>query len=209
MNLLYSTAQLQFLNLVHYPEISLEEGAFSFLCGGSGCGKSTYLKLLNGTTIPNSGDIFYREQNIKNLEKLSYRKKVLLVPQETFLTDGSILDNFNFYYDAREEKRLEPDDMQKYLNICCADFPLSTDCKNLSGGEKQRVFVSIFLSFSCEILLLDEPTSALDEKTSVAMLSSIKQYCKQEHITSLCVCHNELLVNQFSDKTIRLGECYE
>ena len=205
MSLIHSTNQLQFMDLIQYPEIKIENNCFSFIAGKSGCGKSTYLKILNMTVIPSNGTIYYQGKDIKTLPVLSHRKDVLLVPQEVFLIDGSIQDNFNFYYDAREKARLSSDEMLKFLHICCADLSLTAECGALSGGERQRVFLSIFLSCVPKVLLLDEPTAALDEKTSVELLSSIKHFCRQEHIAVICVCHNENLIQQFSDVTIRLG----
>lgn len=205
MCLIRSTAGLQFLNLIRYPEIKLEEDCFSFIVGKSGCGKSTYLKILNRTIIPSEGAIYYAGDKIQELPILPYRKNVLLVPQEVFLFDGTIRDNFNDYCDAREKGRLTDEEMLNFLQICCANLALNSDCKMLSGGEKQRVFLAIFLSCIPKVLLLDEPTSAMDEKTSFELLYNIKQFCKQKHITVVCVCHNNDLIQTYSDLTIRLG----
>lgn len=206
MSLFYSTDKIRVLDKIQYPEIKIEEKKFSFISGKSGCGKSTYLKMLNFTVIPNDGEIFYHGKNIKTYPVLSYRREVLLVPQEVFLLNSSIKDNFQFYYDAREQTHLTDEDMEKFLKICCIDFPIYADCKKLSGGERQRVFLAIFLSFAEKVILLDEPTAALDEKTSLALLTNIKNYCKQENITPICVCHNENLIHQFADSIIRLGD---
>lgn len=205
MCILHSSEQMQFKNIITYPEISFEENKFSFIAGESGCGKSTYLKILNRTVLPTSGNIFYKEKDISRLPVLNYRKEVLLVPQEVFLLDGTIEQNFEFYYDAREQQKPSESEMAKFLEICCAEFPITADCRKLSGGERQRVFLAIFLSFMPKVLLLDEPTAALDEKTSVTLLGNMKEFCGQEHITVICVCHNEGLIQQFADTIIRLG----
>ena len=76
----------------------------------------------------------------------------------------------------------------------------------LSGGERQRVFLAIFLSAMPKVLLLDEPTAALDEQTSETLLHNLKQFCSQNNISVVCVCHNGELVRQFADQEIRLGE---
>ena len=52
--------------------------------------------------------------------------------------------------------------------------------------------------------MLDEPTAALDEKTADKLLFNIKEFCRQEHITAVCVCHNDELIQRFSDFTIQL-----
>lgn len=205
MALIQSSAGLQFSYFITYPEIEIKENSFTFIAGKSGCGKSTYLKILNRTTLPSAGTVYYQGKNIAEFPVISYRKEVMLIPQEVFLFDGTIKDNFNSYCDVRETEQLTDDEMKKFLHICCADFDLTADCKTLSGGEKQRVFLAIFLSCVPKVLLLDEPTAALDEKTAVALLTNIKEFCKEEQITAVCVCHNEELIQRFSDFTIVLG----
>lgn len=205
MPLIHSFAGLRFFDFITYPKIEITDNNFSFIAGKSGCGKSTYLKLLNRTILPSEGTIYYQGKDIQELPVIAYRKNVLLVPQEVFLFDGTIQDNFNFYCDAREKERLTDDEIRKFLHICCVDFSVTDHCKTLSGGEKQRVFLSIFLSCIPKVLLLDEPTAALDEKTSIKLLFNIKEFCKEENITVICVCHNDKLIQKFSDFTIQLG----
>lgn len=120
--------------------------------------------------------------------------------------DGTIRENFDLFYDMREEKQPLDEDVQRFLSICCADFPLSANCATLSGGERQRVFLAIFLSAMPKVLLLDEPTAALDEQTSETLLHNLKQFCSQNNISVVCVCHNGELVRRFADQEIRLGE---
>ena len=206
MSFIWSSAGMQFMDLITYPEIEIKKDSFSFISGKSGCGKSTELKILNRTIIPSAGRLCYQGRDVQELPVLSYRKSVQLVPQEVFLFDGTIMDNFRYYWDARGMEMPGRDEIQNFLHICCADFDLTTNCRTLSGGEKQRVFLAIFLSCVPPVLLLDEPTAALDEETSVRLLHNIKAFCRQEHITSVCVCHNDELIEKFSDYTIRLGE---
>lgn len=154
MPLLHSPAGLRFLDFLTYPEIAVEEHAFSFMTGKSGCGKSTYLKLLNRTVLPSAGTLYYRGRELAQFPVLAYRKEVMLVPQEVFLFDGTIRDNFDQYCDARGKQRLTEAEMQTFLHICCADFPPASQCASLSGGEKRAGF------FVCFSILPSERASA-------------------------------------------------
>ena len=205
LSLFHTTQGLSAIEGLEYPEISIEKGRFTFIAGESGCGKSTYLKLLNGILLPVSGNIEYNGTDIRSFDPLEYRRKVLLVPQEPFLTDGTILDSFSFYYGARGQEMPSEEDLSAYMEMCCLKMPLDTPAPRLSGGERQRAFLSIFLSFSPEVLLLDEPTAALDEKTSERLLESIRSHCVSRKMDTVCVCHNEDLINEFSEDTVRLG----
>ncbi len=90
------------------------------------------------------------------------------------------------------------------LSLCLIDFDLDKDCKNLSGGERHRVFLAICLSFMPSVILLDEPTSALDKETSINLFKNIKNFCKNNFISCISVCHSEELVEMFADEIIRL-----
>lgn len=204
MVLLSSPQGMQFLNLVVYPDIEIHQNTFTFLTGKSGSGKSSYLKILNRTILPTNGIPQYLGQPIDEIPVLDYRRDVLLVPQEVFLFDTSIRENFTQYYDAREEAHKCDADIKHFLDICCAPFSLDADCKSLSGGERQRVFLAIFLSSQPKVLLLDEPTSALDENTSVQLFKNLKSYCREENITVLSISHNEELAHQFADQIVHL-----
>ena len=92
--ILYSDDQMTALGRIVYPEIKIERGSMTFLIGPSGCGKSTYLRLLNGTLLPDKGTVRYEGRPLASYDILSYRKKVLRVPQEPFLFAGTIKENF-------------------------------------------------------------------------------------------------------------------
>lgn len=204
MELFHSTQQLQFSDFITYPEIKIVENTFTFIAGESGCGKSSYLKMLNQTEFPSAGTIYYHARPLSEMPPLRYRREVLLVPQEVFLLDESIEANFSFFRQARELPLLSEGEMAYFLHTCCVDFPVTANCRTLSGGERQRVFLAVFLSCQPRVLLLDEPTAALDEKTAFSLFSSLKQFCSQHQITAVCVCHSNALIDAFSDATIRL-----
>lgn len=198
------TSKLAFMDIINYPDINIEKNSITFINGESGCGKSTLLKLLNGTQSPSKGIIQYNNTDIDNLNLIDLRKSVILASQDIFLFDGSIRDNFKQFYDFREETCINENEMEKYLEICCADLPLDSMCQRLSGGERQRVFLAIYLSFNSDVILLDEPTASLDEKTSIRFFEQIIKYCKDKNITMIAVCHNPKLVQMFGENIITL-----
>ena len=206
MTLIYSTKSLQVNDLISYPEIHINENETTFLIGPSGSGKTTYLKLLNRTINTEQGHIYYNDSPIEEFDVLTYRKNVLLVPQEVFLLDDSIRQNYKFFYTARNQNCPDDSTISKYLDLCCVDFSPSDNCTHMSGGERQRVFMSIYVSLATKVLLLDEPTSALDNFTSQELMRNVKTYCNNKKITLVCVSHNEELIDLFADKIITLGD---
>lgn len=96
--------------------------------------------------------------------------------------------------------------MTYYLDLCSVPFSLDSDCTNMSGGERQRVYIAIFLSFKPKVLMLDEPTSALDKETGIKVIDNILTYCKKNEITVVAVSHDGDIIDKFADHIIAIGE---
>jgi len=129
---------------------------------------------------------------------------VLLCGQSAYLFDGSVQQNFAEYYNYRDLPPIDPDKANAYLNICSARVGPDALCATMSGGERQRVFIAICLSFLPKVIMLDEPTSALDDETANAMMSNIKAFCKEHGATLITVSHNKKLSAMYADYTIML-----
>jgi putative ABC transport system ATP-binding protein len=190
--------------MIRYPNIKIAKGKTTFIHGPSGCGKSTLLKLINGTTSPDSGEIFYKGNNIENIDTIDLRREILLVAQSVFLFTGTIEENFKKYYEYRDRNLPTKETMEKFLKICSAEFPLETRCETMSGGERQRVYIAIFLSFMPDVLMLDEPTSALDNTSSDIMMSNIKNFTNDNEMTTIVVSHYLTLAEKYGDEIIAL-----
>ncbi len=199
-----SVNQAVFQSMIRYPDIKIAKGKTTFIHGPSGCGKSTLLKLINGTTSPDSGKIFYKGNNIENIDTIDLRREILLVAQSVFLFTGTIEENFKKYYEYRDRDLPTKETMEKFLKICSAEFSLETRCETMSGGERQRVYISIFLSFMPDVLMLDEPTSALDNTSSDIMMSNIKNFSKDNEMTTIVVSHYLTLAEKYGDDIIVL-----
>lgn len=207
MYALESSPDLEFAGFIRYPHISVEHGSFAFVTGPSGCGKSSYLRLVNGTAIPSAGSVCLDGQDAASLSPLERRRRALLVPQETYLLDETVEDNFAFYYESRSQQRPNAAAMRAALDMCCADdIAINAHCGDLSGGERQRVFQAIFLSFpDWKLLLLDEPTTSLDEATEARFFSNVRATCAERCATALAVSHSEAATHKFATQVIALS----
>lgn len=179
---------------IFYPHISVKKGEVLFITGESGVGKSTLFQVCNGILSPVSGEVLLNAQNIDELDPLIVRKNVLLLGQEVFLFAGTILHNFTTFYAYRDEACPSKDEIQSYLKLCNIDRPLEYDCNELSGGEKQRVYIAIFLSFNPQIFLLDEPTASLDLKNAHEIIGNIVKLVKEKNMGLMIISHTEDLL---------------
>jgi len=203
--IVFKVNNLVFNDFIHFPNVNIPKNKVTFIIGRSGAGKTTLLKMFNGTLTQSSGDIFYNNTNILDIETIKLRKEVSLISQSVFLFDGSIRDNFNQFYKYRQEKTLNDDKIKLFLDICHLDFSLEKDCDEMSGGEKQRLYIAIYLSFKPKVIMLDEPTSALDEENSNEIIKNILSFSKENGITVIIVSHDKKLSEVFADYIVSIG----
>lgn len=199
------TTNLVFNRMLSYPDISINRGSIVFIQGPSGSGKSTFLRLINNMVSPSEGKILYDGVDLEKLDSIDLRRKIILAGQSIYLFNDTIRNNFIQFHKYRETQFPKDREIKEYLNTCCIDFSMDISCKNLSGGEKQRIFLAIALSFKPEVLLLDEPTSALDSSTADCVMMNIINYCKQNGITLIVVSHDTTLANRYGEQIINIG----
>lgn len=203
--MILTTNDLSYKHL-NYPNVEIVDNKINFIHGPSGSGKSTLLKLFNKSISPDKGQINFKGQELRKLDSIELRKNITLCGQSSFLFPGTIYDNFKKYYNLREENLPSKEEIENILEICQIDFDLDKDTYNLSGGEKQRVFIALILSFNPKVVLLDEPTSALDDKTAYKLMENIIAYSRAHKITMVIVSHNDGIIEKFSENNIYIGD---
>jgi putative ABC transport system ATP-binding protein len=141
---------------------------------------------------------------IDEYDTIEHRKQVILVNQSVYLFDMTVRENFYEFYKYRDLDKPDDETINKYLKLCIADFNMDALCQNMSGGERQRIFLAICLSFMPKVILLDEPTSALDEKNAGNLISNVKKFCQENSMTLIIVSHSKQLAKQYADDCIEL-----
>ncbi len=172
-----------------------EKGEIIGIVGESGCGKSTFLKLLLRFFEKSSGEINYNDIDIDNINTKSLLKNVTMVSQSTYLFDETIEENLRIAKeDATEEEMIEA---CKKASI--HDFIISLEDgyktkvgmlgDNLSAGEKQRIGLARAFLRGSELILLDEPTSNVDSINEGIILKALKEQKNKKSI--ILVSHRE------------------
>jgi len=170
-------------NTLEFINLSINSGSFVAIVGASGSGKSTLLSLLAGLHEISSGKFLIDSHDHKQLDIEWYRKRIGYVPQDPSFFDGTIDSNIRLYHPDLTHERMQLALKLSTLSNDLREMPqgintyLSDGGRTISGGQRQRLAISIALASQPDILFFDEATSALDstnEKVIFENLSRIK-----------------------------------
>ena len=188
---------------------TLEAGQTVALVGESGAGKSTISALLLKFYAPDSGEIYFDDQESGHYQLQMLRKQMAIVPQDVFLFAGSIAENIRYGKpDATDEELIEA---AKNANAWefISSFPEAMDTLvgdrgvQLSGGQKQRVAIARAMINDPAILILDEATSSLDSVSEHLVQEALERLMKGR--SSIVIAHR-LSTVQHADLILVLQE---
>lgn len=173
---------------------SFEEGKMYAIVGKSGAGKTTLLSLLSGLARPTSGQILYKEKDLKKVDPYWYRSHEVgiifqsynLLPHLTALEN--VMLSMNIAGDHSKGKKDAAVSLLEKVGI--DKLKAQERILHLSGGEQQRVAITRALSFGPSILLADEPTGNLDSETQDEIVGIFKSLAHQEGKCIILVTHS-------------------
>ncbi len=166
----------------------IQQGEFVGIVGSSGSGKSTLLKMLTRLYDPKSGSIEIDNTDISKVDLYSLRSQIGVVPQDSLLFDGSVLENI-----ALSCPEASFEEIQTAAKVACAhsfiqDLPSGYSTKvgergaNLSGGQRQRIAIARMVLKRPKILILDEATSSLDVDTEYQVTNALANLFKNKTV---------------------------
>jgi cobalamin transport system ATP-binding protein len=195
---------------------AVKKGQIAAIIGPNGSGKTTLLKIINGTLLPNTGQMLIDGIDTSQWLRKDMAEKVAIVPQENsivfpfYAEEIVLMGRFprlgDYRFEGKHDYKIVHDTMEK------------TDClafarrrfNELSSGERQRVLIARALAQEPEVLLLDESTVFLDLKHQLQFLNLLKQLNMDRQLTIIFVTHDINLAAQNADKIILLdgGKIY-
>jgi ABC-type multidrug transport system fused ATPase/permease subunit len=165
-----------------------EPGTVTALVGSSGSGKSTTIGLIAAFYVPTEGKISVDGTDLSRVRLDSYRTRLGVVLQESFLFDGTIRENVLFSRpDASEEEFMRACGIARVDEFAETfadkyDTVVGERGVKLSGGQRQRISIARAILAEPRILILDEATSSLDSE-SEAMIQQGLSYLMQGRTT--------------------------
>ena len=191
-----------------------KKGEIIGIIGESGCGKSTFLKLLLRFWQKSGGNIEYNGTDIDRVDSDSLLANVTMVSQTTYLFDDTIEQNLRIANPNATRQQLEEACRLASIYDFIAALPdgfqtgAGTLGDNLSAGEKQRIGLARAFLRGSELILLDEPTSNVDSINEGIILKSLKAQKNKKSI--IIVSHRESTMS-IADRIYRVreGRMYE
>jgi subfamily B ATP-binding cassette protein MsbA len=159
-------------------------GELVAIVGPTGAGKTTVMNLLHRFYDPTEGRITVDGMDLRQITLESWYRQIALVPQETILFGGTILDNIRYGNRDASQDAVAEASRAAHAHDFIMSFPdqyltlVGEKGVNLSGGQRQRIAIARAILKNPRILLLDEATSALDSESERLVQQALDQLMK-------------------------------
>ena len=187
-------------------DLAVQKGEFISFLGGSGCGKTTTLRMIAGFETPTAGRIRIDNRDVGNVPP--NRRHIGMVFQHYALFPNmTVMQNSAFGLKVAgvpAKERLER--AARLLKMVHLDGFEHRYPYQLSGGQQQRVALARALAIEPQVLLLDEPLSALDAKIRLKLRQEIRVLQKELGITTIYVTHDQEEALSLSDRIVVMKE---
>lgn len=176
-------------------QMHAQKGEIIGIVGESGCGKSTFLKLLLRFWKKDSGMIAYNGMDVDDITTSNLLDNVTMVSQSTYLFDESIEDNLKVAKPNATQEELEKACKMASVHDFIMTLPDGYQTQvgamgdRLSAGQKQRIGLARAFLKGSELILLDEPTSNVDSINEGMILKSLAEQKRKKSI--ILVSHRE------------------
>ncbi len=185
---------LRLQNLIYHPpatptpilkNINLELPAqkLGLIVGASGSGKTTILEILAGLAKPTKGQIYWRSQQLTDIELQQLAGLVFQFPERHFC-GGTVLEELRLGHPELDLQRVK----DALSEVGLEHISLKTSPHALSGGQQRRLALAVQLIRQPNVLMLDEPTAGLDWSMKIQLAKLLAKL--KEHWTLLVVTHD-------------------
>ncbi len=186
-----------------------QPGELVAFVGPTGAGKTTVINLLHRFYDPIEGRITVDGHDLRQVTVDSWYRQVALVPQETILFGGTILDNIRYGNPEASEAAVQEASKAAHAHEFISAFPdqyltvVGEKGINLSGGQRQRIAIARAILKNPRVLLLDEATSSLDTESERLVQEALERL--MEGRTTFVVAHR-LSTIQRADRILVLDK---
>lgn len=194
------------VHVLHGLEADIGDGEFIAVLGESGCGKSTFLRIIAGLEDASSGVIMIDGQDVTTLSPKE-RDIAMVFQSYALYPHMTVRQNMDFPLEvlgldkAARSKRIA--ETASLLNL---EKYLDRKPRDLSGGQRQRVAMARAIVREPKVFLFDEPLSNLDAKLRVQMRGEIRSLQQKLKVTAIYVTHDQVEALTMADRVMLLND---
>ena len=210
MRLRVRDVEFSYASIPVIKDICLEvaESEILGIVGPNGAGKSTLIRCIDRILAPQKGTVLLDGKDIKKLNRMEIARKMGYVPQSASqIFSTTVFDTVLMGRRPHLSWRSNEKDIGKVLEVLqmlkIEDLAMR-DINELSGGQKQKVFIARALAQEPDVLLLDEPTSNLDIKHQLEVMEIIKNIVRDKGISAVIAIHDLNLAARYSDRIVMM-----
>ena len=178
--------------LIEHLNLVINKGQKVAIVGPTGAGKTTLINLLMRFYGPTSGELFVNNKPYISVSKESLRENMGMVLQDTWIFNGTIMDNIRYFRKDASEEEVKEAARKAHADIFINTLPdgYLTKVSNRSGlseGQRQMIAIARVMLLNPELVILDEATSNIDTRSEKLITDAFDQIMKEK--TSIVIAH--------------------
>ena len=191
-------------NILQHVNLHIHCGTLAAVIGKNGAGKSTLIRAILGD-IPHTGTIEFKNRENGHMQKMriGYVPQSLNIEKKTPISVYDMIASYQSRYPVflKKSKKLY-DKIKEHLAVFKAEELIDKQVCNLSGGELQRVLLSMAVMDEPNLLLLDEPVSGIDQNGMDLFYHTISELKRHYDLAIILISHDLDYVAQYADQVI-------
>lgn len=191
-------------NILQHVNLHIHCGTLAAVIGKNGAGKSTLIRAILGD-IPHTGTIEFKNRENGHMQKMriGYVPQSLNIEKKTPISVYDMIASYQSRYPVfwKKSKKLY-EKIEEQLTVFKAEELIDKQVCNLSGGELQRVLLSMAVMDEPNLLLLDEPVSGIDQNGMDLFYHTISELKRHYDLAIILISHDLDYVAQYADQVI-------
>lgn len=187
--------------------LSVEKGDFLMILGPNGSGKTTFMGVLSGVRSPSSGKVSLLGKDIFKMDRKAVAREISYVPQNIeadfpFTCREVVLMGRYSHMSGIVESSSDQSAADEAMEATGTTHLAGRRINQVSGGERQRVFIAQAIASKPGIMMLDEPVSSLDIKYQVQVMELLLRLNSERGITIISTIHDIGIASRYSSRAV-------